>query len=106
VTCVAAQPTLAAGMLSCTQSQVPDTAAALRLPALEMTDTMEEVGSLSTEITDGIRSSARAVSSASHLTSSGITYLSETVVNDVMPMATKRLGRHAHCASLRSSLSY
>jgi hypothetical protein len=93
-------------MLSCTQSQVPDTAAALRLPALEMTDTMEEVGSLSTEITDGIRSSARAVSSASHLTSSGITYLSETVVNDVMPMATKRLGRHAHCASLRSSLSY
>jgi hypothetical protein len=80
---------------------VPDTAAALRLPALEMTDTMEEVGSLSTELTDGIRSSARAVSSASHLTTNGISYLSETVVNDVVPMATKvgkRLGRRAHGA--------
>lgn len=87
--------------------QVPDTAAALRLPALEMTDTMEEVGSLSTELTDGIRSSARAVSSASHLTTHGISYLSETVVNDVVPMATKMgksLGRRAHGARIPTSL--
>jgi hypothetical protein len=91
----------------CENMQVPDTAAALRLPALEITDTMEEVGSLSTELTDGIRSSARAVSSASHLTTHGISYLSETMVNDVVPMATKvgkRLGRRAHGARIALSL--
>lgn len=35
-----------ASLVAAVREEVPDTAAAIRLPALEITDTVEEVGSL------------------------------------------------------------
>eukprot|EP00242_Pyramimonas_sp_CCMP2087_P009855 CAMPEP_0198200550 /NCGR_PEP_ID=MMETSP1445-20131203/3556_1 /TAXON_ID=36898 /ORGANISM="Pyramimonas sp., Strain CCMP2087" /LENGTH=215 /DNA_ID=CAMNT_0043870663 /DNA_START=586 /DNA_END=1233 /DNA_ORIENTATION=+ len=81
------------------REEVPDTAAALRLPALEVTDTIEEMGSLSSELTDGVRASVRSFSAAANLTTSGAEYLKETVNNEVVPRAQqlgKLAGRRVH----------
>jgi len=87
-----------AELVATIREEVPDTAAAIRLPALEITDTVEEVGALSSELTDGVRASARAVTAAGSLTTSGVHYIQETVVHEIVPGARKigkRAGRRA-----------
>lgn len=74
-------------LLLTVQAEVPDTAATLRLSGLELADCIQEVGALSTDLSEGWRASARAVASAEAGIRQGADLTKRAVKEVVLPQA-------------------
>ena len=67
------------------RAELPDTAAAVRLSSLEMSDAVQEVSALGNDLTEGVRASARALVSAEQGVRQGITFASSAVTDYAVP---------------------
>ncbi|KAK9826191.1 hypothetical protein WJX81_006236 [Elliptochloris bilobata] len=97
---VAAVPTLLAARAAFLQAQalmftleqeLPDTAAALRLSGLEMSDCFEEVSLLSNDLTAGVRASAQLLTDTQQGIKGGVELVGATVVNTLLPAVRSRV---------------
>ena len=74
------------------REETPDTLAAVRLSGVEISDCVEESGELSTDLTRGLRTSARTIAATSGAVREGAHYVKDNVypvVKDkVVPAAT------------------
>ena len=74
------------------REETPDTMAALRLSGVEISDCVEEIGELSTDLTRGIRTSARTIAATSGAVREGAHYVKDNVYpavkEKVVPVAT------------------
>ena len=73
--------------------ELPDTADAIRLSGLEFSDAMEEIGQFSTDVTGGLRDSARALGSASSAATSAATTSISTIQQTVIPSIKQNMRR-------------
>jgi hypothetical protein len=69
------------------QEELPDTAAAVRLSSLEMADAIEEVSGLGSDLTAGLRASARAFTGAEQ----SVREVGKVVTNIVVPSVKQRI---------------
>jgi hypothetical protein len=67
------------------EKELPETAAAMRLSGLELSDCIAEVGALSADLTSGVRSGARLLSSTETGIKAGGAALGRTVNERVVP---------------------
>ncbi|KAL4450172.1 hypothetical protein ABPG77_010841 [Micractinium sp. CCAP 211/92] len=72
-------------------AEVPDTAATLRLSGMELADCIQEMGALSTDLTEGVRASARAVASAEAGIRQGAELAGRAVTQHVIPQVQDRV---------------
>ena len=80
------------------RDEVPDTAAAVRLSGLELSDAFEEVGGLTADVGSGLRSSARALAAAE----AGVRAVGSAVRTRALPAVKRRLVPVAKEAVARS----
>lgn len=73
------------------EREVPDTAAAVRLSSLELSDAIEQVSLLSNDLTQGLHSSAAAVTAAEQNIRQGAQFLNLGVRNAVIPSVKSRI---------------
>ncbi|EFN54916.1 hypothetical protein CHLNCDRAFT_134624 [Chlorella variabilis] len=78
-------------LLLTVQAEVPDTAATLRLSGMELADCIQEVGALSTDLTDGLRASARALASAEQGLRQGASMAGKAMTGYVLPQAKDKV---------------
>jgi len=97
---IAAIPTLLAfrrsaqaaeALLHAMKEELPDTAASLRLSGLEVADAVQEVTALGTDITDGVRASARAILGAEEGVKSGWNLATTAVTGYAVPTIKKAI---------------
>jgi hypothetical protein len=97
---VAAIPTLfafrrsaqaAEALLQAMRDELPDTAASLRLSGLEVADAVQEVTALGTDITEGVRASARAILGAEQGVKSGWNLATSAVTGYAVPTLKKAI---------------
>ena len=70
------------------REETPDTLAALRLSGVEISDCVEEIGELSTDLTRGLRTSARTIAATSGAVREGAHYVKDSVY----PAVKERVG--------------
>jgi hypothetical protein len=87
-----------AALAAVIRSEVPDTAAAVRLSGLELSDAIEEVGGLTADVGQGLRSSARAIAAAE----AGVRAVGAAVRTRALPAVRRRLVPVARTAAARS----
>jgi hypothetical protein len=87
-----------AALAATLREEVPDTAAAVRLSGLELSDAIEEVGGLTADVGSGIRSSARALAAAE----AGVRAVGSAVRTRALPAVKRRLVPAAREAVSRS----
>ncbi len=88
-----------AALAASVRNEVPDTAAAVRLSGLELSDAIGEVGGLTAEVGQGIRSSARALAAAE----AGVRAVGSAVRTRALPAVKRRLVPAARSAAQRSA---
>ncbi|KAL4452497.1 hypothetical protein ABPG75_008159 [Micractinium tetrahymenae] len=81
----------AESLLLSVAAEVPDTAATLRLSGMELADCIQEMGALSTDLTEGVRASARAVASAEAGIRQGAALAGKAVTQHVIPQVQDRV---------------
>jgi hypothetical protein len=87
-----------AALAAAVRAEVPDTAAAVRLSGLELSDAIEEVGGLTADVGQGLRSSARAIAAAE----AGVRAVGTAVRTRALPAVRRRLVPVARTAAARS----
>lgn len=87
-----------AALAAALREEVPDTAAAVRLSGLELSDAIEEVGGLTADVGSGIRSSARALAAAE----AGVRAVGSAMRTRALPAVKRRLVPAAREAVSRS----
>lgn len=87
-----------AALAATLREEVPDTAAAVRLSGLELSDAIEEVGGLTADVGSGLRSSARALAAAE----AGVRAVGSAVRTRAFPAVKRRLVPAAREAVARS----
>lgn len=97
-------------LLHVVKEEIPDTAAAVRLSGLEIADAVEEVSSFGSDLTQGIRASARAIVDADQNIRSGITFANKAMSNVVVPSVKKGIpasrGKVEDALKERANLQY
>ena len=88
-----------AALAASVRNEVPDTAAAVRLSGLELSDAIGEVGGLTAEVGQGLRSSARALAAAE----AGVRAVGSAVRMRALPAVKRRLVPAARSAAQRSA---
>ncbi|KAA6429262.1 MAG: hypothetical protein FRX49_00658 [Trebouxia sp. A1-2] len=78
-------------MLHTVEREIPETAAAMRLSSMEMSDAIEEVTLLSGDISQGVRSSAAAVTAAEQGVRQGAQYFNVAVKDAIIPSMRSRV---------------
>ncbi|KAL3163077.1 hypothetical protein ABBQ32_009496 [Trebouxia sp. C0010 RCD-2024] len=73
------------------ERELPETAAALRLSSMELSDAIEEVTLLGNDLSQGVRSSAAAVTAAEQGIRQGAQYLNLAVKEGVMPSVRSKV---------------
>ncbi|GIL66191.1 hypothetical protein Vafri_19788 [Volvox africanus] len=76
-------------LMAAMESELPDTAASMRLAGLELTDCVQELGALGGELTRGVRSTAALVTAAEAGVRGGVTAADSAVRNHVLPAMAK-----------------
>jgi hypothetical protein len=87
-----------AALAACVRAEIPDTAAAVRLSGLELSDAIEEVGGLTADVGQGLRSGARALAAAE----AGARAVGSAVRQRALPAVRSRLVPAARSAAARS----
>ncbi len=87
-----------AALAATIRAEVPDTAEAVRLSGLELSDAIEEVGGLTADVGSGLRSSARALAAAE----AGVRAVGTAVRTRALPAVKRRLAPVAREAVARS----
>lgn len=83
----------AEALLHSLREELPDTAAALRLSSLEMSDAIEEVSSLGADLTEGLRSSARVITGAEQGLRDSMSLAGEAMTSYIIPGVKQRIPR-------------
>jgi hypothetical protein len=78
------------------EMELPDTAASLRLSSLELSDCMSELGALGNDVSSGVRSAARIMSSAEAGVKQGVGLLETAVVPVLARRETRVRGGWAY----------
>ncbi|KAL4552938.1 hypothetical protein Ndes2526B_g02834 [Nannochloris sp. 'desiccata'] len=81
----------AEALLYAMKEELPDTAASLRLSGLEVADAVQEVTALGTDITEGVRASARAILGAEQGVKSGWNLATTAVTGYAVPTIKKAI---------------
>jgi hypothetical protein len=81
----------AEALLHAMKEELPDTAASLRLSGLEVADAVQEVTALGTDITEGVRASARAILGAEQGVKSGWNLATTAVTGYAVPTLKKAI---------------
>ncbi|GIL77973.1 hypothetical protein Vretifemale_7254 [Volvox reticuliferus] len=76
-------------LMAAVESELPDTAASMRLAGLELTDCVQELGALGGELTRGVRSTAALAAAAEAGVRGGATAANSAVRNHVVPAMAK-----------------
>lgn len=87
-----------AALAATIRAEVPDTAAAVRLSGLELSDAFEEVSGLTSDLSGGLRSSARALSAAE----AGVRAVGAAVRTRALPAVVRLVVPVAREAAARS----
>lgn len=82
-----------AKLLMVMHDELPDTAAAVRLSSLELSDAIEEVSSLGSDLTQGLRASARAIVGAEGGMKQGLDFATQAMSEQVIPSIRKSVPR-------------
>lgn len=77
-------------LLQALEKEVPDTAAAMRLASMEMSDAIEEVSLLGNDLSSGLRASARLATDMHASVQQGGMLLSTAASSVIMPQLRKR----------------
>eukprot|EP00887_Chlorella_sp_A99_P002084 scaffold21.g2084.t1 len=77
-------------LMAALHHEVPDTAAALRLTSMDVANCIEEVTALGTDLTEGVRASARMLTSAEQGVREGIELAGQAVTGYVVPTVKKK----------------
>ena len=78
-------------LLHVLREEIPDTAAAVRLSGLEIADAVEEVGALGSDLTEGIRASARMMAGAEQGLRESINFAGQAVTSYVVPSVKEKI---------------
>ena len=79
----------AEALLHAMRDELPDTAASIRLSGLEVADAVQEVTALGTDITEGVRASARAILGAEQGVKQGWSLATSAVTDYAVPTIKK-----------------
>eukprot|EP00877_Chromochloris_zofingiensis_P010389 jgi/Chrzof1/5603/Cz16g08240.t1 len=72
------------------ETELPDTAASMRLSGLELSDCVQEVGELSDELTSGLRASARLLSATEQGIKQAPALVGSAVTGLVLPTLARK----------------
>eukprot|EP00879_Flechtneria_rotunda_P019283 GHRR01020251.1.p1 GENE.GHRR01020251.1~~GHRR01020251.1.p1 ORF type:complete len:214 (+),score=36.58 GHRR01020251.1:219-860(+) len=78
--CIAKTANRMESMLQTLEAELPDTAASMRLSSLELSDCISELGGLGSDVTNGIRASARLLTTTEATVKQGAQLLGAAVV--------------------------
>lgn len=92
-----------AALLATANKEMPETMATLRLSGLEVTDCINQITGLGSDLTGGIRSTAKLATMAEQGVKTGAAVVDQTVTKHVMPVLAKseRTAREVLEAQLR-----